>query len=115
MIVGRVGNRLKRSDLDSLQLIASMTLLSLWERCLTLLLNSKAHRALVSFIRAKRMELGLNQRQFAERCKRPQSWISKIEAGQRGVQVAELPLIAEALEVPELGFYKQYVAWRDTR
>lgn len=76
------------------------------------IVRTKAHRALISVIVACRKDAGLTQLDLAERCKRPQSWIASIESGQRGVQAAELPVLAKGLGVPELRLYKLWIAFR---
>lgn len=76
-------------------------------------LNSKAHRDLVSILRARRMELRLSQAQLSKRCKEHGSFVSKIEALQRGVYINELPTLAKALELTEQQLMKRWWAYRD--
>lgn len=62
-------------------------------------LRSPRHKALLSVLVASRREAGLTQVQFAERLKRPQSWVAQTEIGQRRLDVVELFDVAEALGV----------------
>lgn len=75
------------------------------------IVRTKAHRALISVLVACRREAGLTQQQLAERCHKPQSWIASIESGQRGVQVAELPLLAKGLKMPLVRLLKRFAAF----
>lgn len=76
------------------------------------IVRTKAHRALISVIVACRRDAGLTQAELAERCKKPQTFIASIESGQRGVQAAELPMLAKGLGIPELRLYKMWIAFR---
>jgi transcriptional regulator with XRE-family HTH domain len=76
------------------------------------IVRTKAHRALISVLVACRREAGLTQADLAERCRKPQTFIASIESGQRGVQVAELPMLAKGLGVPEIRLYKLWLAFR---
>lgn len=74
--------------------------------------HSKAHKALVAVLIASRKEAGLDQAGLARRIKwKPQS-VSQLETGQRGLQAAELPLMAKALGLDELRLYKRWIAFR---
>ena len=59
--------------------------------------GSRRHAALVSFLRAKRIEAGLTQAQVAERIDRYQSFITDYERGQKRIDAVELVEIAEAI------------------
>ena len=65
------------------------------------------------FIRAKLIELrqqaGLTQRQFANRAKRPQSWVAKIESGARSIYVHDLCDVSRGLGIPALRLFEQVV------
>jgi transcriptional regulator with XRE-family HTH domain len=74
--------------------------------------HSKAHKALVAVLIGLRKQAGLEQADLAKRCKWKRQTISQIETGIRGVQVAELPILAKALRVPELTLYKRWLAFR---
>ena len=58
-------------------------------------LYSEEYRNVISKLREARNEAGLTQTEVAEKLKKPQSYISKIERGERRIDVAELALIAK--------------------
>ncbi len=62
-------------------------------------LRSAKHRALISVLKAARHATGLTQRQLAATLGRSNSFVWKIEAGERQVNVLELIEIARALGV----------------
>ena len=62
-------------------------------------LRSSKHRALISVIAATRKAAGLTQRQLAAKLKRSNSFVWKLEAGERQVNVLEFIEIARALGV----------------
>lgn len=64
-------------------------------------------------MRAIRLEKGFTQRELADRCKRPHSYVSKIEAGQRLVHLDDIPRLARGLGIPEAKLYQRYMHWRD--
>ena len=74
--------------------------------------HTKAHKALVAVLIALRKQAGLEQAELARRCKWKQQSISQMETGQRGIQAAELPVLAKALGVGELALYKRWLAFR---
>lgn len=60
-------------------------------------LRSVKHRALIAAIVEARETAGLTQRQLAAKLKRSNSFVWKIEAGERRVETLEFMEIAEAL------------------
>jgi len=52
-------------------------------------LRSKGHRTLIDILVKSRKQAGLTQRDLAARLKRPHSFIGRIEAGERRVDVIE--------------------------
>ena len=62
-------------------------------------LRSAKHRALIAAIVAARNATGLTQRQLAAKLKRSNSFVWKIEAGERQINVLEFIEIARALGV----------------
>jgi transcriptional regulator with XRE-family HTH domain len=60
-------------------------------------LRSARHRALISAIVEARHAAGLTQRQLAAKLKRSNSFVWKIEAGERRVEVLEFIEIARCL------------------
>lgn len=74
-------------------------------------LRSKGHRALIAVLVATRRESKLTQRQVAERLKKPHSYISKIETGERRMDVVEFTAIARAMKVSPVMLYERFIAW----
>jgi transcriptional regulator with XRE-family HTH domain len=62
-------------------------------------LRSAKHRALISAIKAAREAAGLTQRQLAAKLKRSNSFVWKLEAGERQLNVLEFMEIARTLGV----------------
>ena len=62
-------------------------------------LRSAKHRALISVIVARREAAGLTQRQLAAKLKRSDSFVWKLEAGERQLNVLEFMEIAKVLGV----------------
>lgn len=72
--------------------------------------HTKAHKALIATISAYLTEHAIPQKEFAQRCKRDEKWASAVLNGHRGVQAAELPKIAKALETTPLKFFRRFLA-----
>jgi DNA-binding XRE family transcriptional regulator len=62
-------------------------------------LRSRGHRQLIELLVSARQEAELTQRDLASRLKRPHSFIGRIEAGERRVDVIEFIEIARVLSV----------------
>ena len=60
-------------------------------------LRSRGHRTLISILVAARERAGLTQRQLATRLRRPHSFVGRMEAGERRVDVVEFIEIARIL------------------
>ncbi|WP_457795898.1 helix-turn-helix domain-containing protein [Methylocystis sp. S23] len=60
-------------------------------------LGTARHDALIAFLIRKREEAGVTQTQLAERLGEYQSFVARLESGQRRVDVVELIAIAEIL------------------
>jgi transcriptional regulator with XRE-family HTH domain len=54
------------------------------------------YQKLTQKLRAARLEAGLTQVEAGKRLKKPQAYLSKIERGERGVDVVELAEFAKA-------------------
>ncbi len=67
-------------------------------------LYSNKYKKVVEQLKAARLEAGLTQVGVSEKLKRPQSYISKIERGERRVDVVELEEIAKIYN-KELSFF----------
>jgi transcriptional regulator with XRE-family HTH domain len=61
-------------------------------------LGDARQEALVSYIKQKRLAAGLNQAEVAERLKVYQSFVARVESGQRRIDVVEFITLAEALD-----------------
>jgi len=59
------------------------------------IIYSKEHKHLVQQLKKVRLETGLDQREVAKLLGKTQSYISKIEAGQRRIDVIELSRFAK--------------------
>ena len=55
---------------------------------------TKDHKNIVERLRQARLDAGLEQKQVADRLGRTQSYISKIESGQRRIDVVQLKAFA---------------------
>lgn len=56
-------------------------------------IRTNEYKKLVNKIKQARFDSGLTQKQVAEKIKRPQSYISKIEAGEQRLDVVELKML----------------------
>ncbi len=72
-------------------------------------LRSAKHRALIAAIVGARKAAGLTQRQLAARLRRSDSFVWKIEAGERRVDVLEFLEIARAVRVDPLKLLAEVV------
>jgi transcriptional regulator with XRE-family HTH domain len=62
-------------------------------------IHSEEYQALLVLIREAREEAGIRQSELAERLDRTQSWVSKVEVGERRLDLEELRQICEALNI----------------
>jgi transcriptional regulator with XRE-family HTH domain len=62
-------------------------------------LGSKRHRILLALLIERRKAAGMTQAQLADRLGKSQSFIARLESGQRRVYVVELVKLAEVLGV----------------
>jgi len=62
-------------------------------------LRTQGHRQLIALLVSAREGADLTQRDLAARLKRPHSFVGRIEAGERRVDVVEFIEIARALDV----------------
>ena len=72
-------------------------------------LRTQGHRKLVSVLVAAREQAGLTQRDLAMRLKRPHSFVGRMEAGERRVDVIEFIEIARVLGVNPKDLFAQVV------
>ena len=73
-------------------------------------IHSEDYRALLTLLRRLREEAGLTQVELAERLGRPQSFVSKVEVGERRLDVAELRILTEALGQDIVDVVRQWVS-----
>ena len=60
-------------------------------------IRTPKHRALVALIKAERQKAGLRQIDVAKKLGQSQSWIVRLEGGQRRIDVVEFLLIAKVV------------------
>ena len=61
-------------------------------------LRSRGHRILIGVVVAARRAAGLSQRDLAARLKRPRSFVGRMEAGERRIDVIEFIEITRVLD-----------------
>ncbi len=66
----------------------------------------KEYQDVIKRLREARFESGLKQKEAAARLGKPQSYISKIERGERRLDVAEIKLFAKIYKKPVSFFVK---------
>ena len=59
---------------------------------------SKEYKNIIERLKTARLDVGMKQEDVASKLKKPQSYISKIERGERRVDVAELKELAKILK-----------------
>lgn len=69
---------------------------------------STGQKNLQDLLRKMREEAGLTQIQMAEKLKQPQSFISKIESGERRLDLIELRQICDVLGISVVEFVKYW-------
>ena len=72
-------------------------------------IHSPEYQALLALLRAARSRSGLTQADLADRLDRQQSWVSKVEIGERRIDLEELRQICEALGVDTLKLVGQWL------
>lgn len=71
-------------------------------------IHSSRQRELTALLRSLRAEAGLNQTELAGRLGKPQSFVSKYEAGERRLDDVELEQVCAALGLSLGEFVKRY-------
>ena len=56
---------------------------------------SQDYKRAIKRLKAVRLDVGLKQAEVATKLKKPQSYISKIESGERRIDIAELKQLAK--------------------
>lgn len=80
-------------------------------RTLALVPAAESHRdeaVLLALVREARTEAALTQTELASRLGRPQSFVSKIESGERKLEAVELVAICRALGIPLVEFAARF-------
>jgi transcriptional regulator with XRE-family HTH domain len=62
-------------------------------------LRSREHRCVIAVLVATRKTAGVTQHELAKRLKKPQSYVSKYETGERRLDVPEFIRVARCLRV----------------
>ena len=65
---------------------------------------SKEYQKIVKRLKKARQEVGLKQKEVADKLKKPQSYISKIESGEKRLDVIELKRFAGIYKKPSSYF-----------
>jgi transcriptional regulator with XRE-family HTH domain len=60
-------------------------------------IHSKRHKRLIELVMAERKSAGIRQVQLAKKLKKSQTWIARLEGGERRLDVIELIDLAEAI------------------
>jgi len=76
---------------------------------LTKTLRTDGHLALIEALISARKSQNLSQAALAERLRCHQSFVARIESGQRRIDVPELVIIARALDVPAEHFFEAVI------
>lgn len=63
-------------------------------------IHTKEYKKVIERLKKARLEAGLKQVEVAKKLAKPQSYVSKIEQGERRVDVAELKKIADIYKKP---------------
>jgi transcriptional regulator with XRE-family HTH domain len=65
---------------------------------------SKDYRNVIEKLKKARLDVGLKQSEVAQKLKKPQSYISKIERGERRIDVAELKELVKIYK-KDIGYF----------
>ena len=74
-------------------------------------LRSKRHKALMAVLVGSRKAAGYSQEQLARKIGQPQSFISKIESGERRIDVVEFIELAKVLKIDPIVLFRRVVQW----
>jgi len=66
------------------------------------------HERLCALLRQVRRAAGLKQDQVAKRLKKPQSFVSKYEKGERRLDLVELRRVCQAIDISLIDFVKRF-------
>lgn len=65
---------------------------------------TKDYKEIIERLKIARVEASLSQQEVADKLSKPQSYISKIESGERRLDVAEMKKIAQIYKKPSSYF-----------
>lgn len=72
-------------------------------------LRTLGHRRLIAILTRTRKAAGLTQRDLAHRLRRPHSFIGRLEAGERRLDVVEFIEMARALDADPAKLFAQLI------
>lgn len=72
-------------------------------------IHSPEYQSLLALLRDARDRSGLTQVELADRLHRQQSWVSKVEIGERRLDLEELRQVCEVLGVDMVKLVKQWL------
>lgn len=73
-------------------------------------LRSPEYARLLAILVAKRDEIGMSQQTLAQKLDVPQSFVAKVETGQRRIDVIEFVSIARALGADPARLFRDFLA-----
>ena len=71
-------------------------------------MGNEAYKRFRELLVEARSKAGITQQDLASRLKRPQSFVSKYERGERRLDVVEFGEVARALEMDPLSFLRRF-------
>ena len=71
---------------------------------------SKEYKEIIERLKEARLEVGLSQQEVADKLNKPQSYISKIESGERRLDVAEIKSFASIYK-KNISYFIQDALW----
>ncbi len=63
-------------------------------------IHSDDYKMIIKRLKEARLEVGLSQQDVADKLDKPQSYVSKIESGERRLDVAEMKAFAKIYKKP---------------
>jgi transcriptional regulator with XRE-family HTH domain len=58
-------------------------------------IRTSGYRKVIERLKQARLDVGLTQKEVSEKIKKPQSYVSKVEAGEQRVDIIELKVFAD--------------------
>ena len=72
-------------------------------------IRTSEYKQVVERLKQARLDVGLTQKEVSEKIMKPQSYISKVEAGEQRVDIIELKIFADLYKKDLNFFIKWYV------